>query len=132
MIDFFFASWRFLRLMAILPAHIRLTVFFASRRFASAGDIIIDLASPGRYHHRFGLTTVPLRVVVSSISTHLRAPDDIIFFSALLVIYYLLFCLTAVPLWRYCFLFNPTATPFWQKKFLFGPTVAPLQAKFFL
>jgi hypothetical protein len=51
MIDFFFASRRFLRLTAILPAHIRLTVFFASRQFASPGDIIIDSASPGQYHH---------------------------------------------------------------------------------
>jgi hypothetical protein len=61
--------------------------FFASRRFASLGDIIIDLASPGQYHHQFSLTTVPLRAVVSSISPHRRAPlEDIIFYSALLAI----------------------------------------------
>jgi hypothetical protein len=71
----------------ILPAHIRLTVFFASRRVASPGDIIINLASPGRYHHRFGLTTMPLWAVVSFILPHRHTPlDDIIFYSALLAI----------------------------------------------
>jgi hypothetical protein len=84
MINFFFASRLFLRLMAILLSHIHLTVFYASRQFASPGNTIINLASPGQYHHQFGLTTVPLRAVVSSILPHRCAPlDDIIFYLAL-------------------------------------------------
>jgi hypothetical protein len=80
MINFFFASRQFLGLTAILPAHIRLTVFFTSRQFTSSGDIIItfetpgdiiiDLASPRRYHHRFGLT----QVITSLIWPHHRVP----------------------------------------------------------
>ncbi len=88
MINFFFASRWFLCLTAILPAHVRLTVFFTSRWFAFPGNIIINLASPGQYHHQFGLIAVSLLAVVSSISPHRLAPlDNIIFCSALLAIF---------------------------------------------
>jgi hypothetical protein len=46
------------------------------------------LASPGQYHHQFGLIAVSLLAVVSSISPHRLAPlDNIIFCSALLAIF---------------------------------------------
>jgi hypothetical protein len=87
MINFFFASWQFLCLTAILLARICLTVFFASWQFTSPGNIIIDLASPGQYHHKFGLTAMSLRAVVSSILPHRHAPlDNILFYLALLAI----------------------------------------------
>jgi hypothetical protein len=80
MIDTFLASQQFLGLTAILPAHIRLTVFFSSFQYTYPGDIIIDFASPGniiinlasprRYHHQFGLT----QAISSSIWPHRCVP----------------------------------------------------------
>jgi hypothetical protein len=92
MINFFLASRRFLGLTAILPAHIRITVFFASQQFTSPGDIIIDfaslgniiinLASPRLYHHQFGLT----QAISSSIRPHRHVPPggSIFYFASLL------------------------------------------------
>jgi hypothetical protein len=132
MINFFFVSWRFLYLMAILPAHIRLTVFFASRRFASPGNIIINLASPGQYHHQFGLTVVSLWPVLSFILPHRCTPlDDIFFYSALLLILSSILPHGRAPP-ALLFFIRPDGHAILAKYFLFSPTVAPLQAKFFL
>jgi hypothetical protein len=102
---------------------------FASRQFAAPGNIIINLASSGQYHHRFGLTAKPLRVVVSSILPHRRTPlDDIIFYLALLVILSSILPHGSAPL-AILFSIQPNGQTILGK---FGPTVAPLQAKFIL
>jgi hypothetical protein len=73
----------FLCLTAVSPPHSDSSGSHPPHSFLRLTAICLS----GQYNNRFGLITMPLRGVVSSISPHRRAPlDDIIFYSVLLAI----------------------------------------------